>query len=216
MSDGQKDLGGYCNADQVSDLISSCKDNHFIGVFNVQDTGGGNDANVLLHAADYWVGIKNAVIGQEKYCIVNIGNEWMGSPGRDCNGEWGDYQENLWSDTYIEAVRRIRSAGIKNTLMIDCNGYGQYADIIWKEGQRILDEDKKYFKDGKPNIIFSIHFYEKACYWDYEKEWVLVWHIPSTRRFPLVHQSALASMLILARVKNGRWTGKPFRTIPRL
>lgn len=169
LSDGQKDLGGYCNANQVSDLISSCKENHFIGVFNVQDTGGGNDKNVLLHAADYWVGIKNAVIGQEKYCIVNIGNEWMGSPGRDCNGEWGDYQENLWSDTYIEAVRRIRSAGIKNTLMIDCNGYGQYADIIWKEGQRILDEDKKYFKDGKPNIIFSIHFYEKACYWDYEK-----------------------------------------------
>lgn len=169
LSDGQKDLGGYCDANQVSSLIKSCKDNHFIGVFNVQDTGGGNDKNVLLHAADYWVGIKNAVIGQEKYCIVNIGNEWMGSPGRDCNGEWGDYQENLWSDTYIEAVRRIRSAGIKNTLMIDCNGYGQYADIIWKEGQRILDEDKKYFKDGKPNIIFSIHFYEKACYWDYEK-----------------------------------------------
>ena len=169
LSDGQKDLGGYCDANQVSSLIKSCKDNHFIGVFNVQDTGGGNDANVLLHAADYWVGIKNAVIGQEKYCIVNIGNEWMESPGRDCNGEWGEYQENLWSDTYIEAVRRIRSAGIKNTLMIDCNGYGQYADIIWKEGQRILDEDKKYFKDGKPNIIFSIHFYEKACYWDYEK-----------------------------------------------
>lgn len=169
LSDGQKSLGGYCDANQVSSLIKSCKDNRFIGVFNVQDTGGGNDANVLLHAADYWVGIKNAVIGQEKYCIVNIGNEWMGSPGRDCNGEWGDYQENLWSDTYIEAVRRIRSAGIKNTLMIDCNGYGQYADIIWKEGQRILDEDKKYFKDGKPNIIFSIHFYEKACYWDYEK-----------------------------------------------
>lgn len=169
LSDGQKDLGGYCDADQVSKLISSCKKNRFIGVFNVQDTGGGNDKNVLLHAANYWVGIKNAVIGQEKYCIVNIGNEWMGSPGRDCNGKWGDYQENLWSDTYIEAVRRIRSAGIKNTLMIDCNGYGQYADIIWKEGQRILDEDKKYFKDGKPNIIFSIHFYEKACYWDYEK-----------------------------------------------
>ena len=169
LSDGQKELGGYCNADQVSSLIKSCKDNHFIGVFNVQDTGGGNDPNVLLHAADYWVGIKNAVIGQEKYCIVNIGNEWMESPGRDCNGEWGEYQENLWSNTYIEAVRRIRSAGIKNTLMIDCNGYGQYADIIWKEGQRILDEDKKYFEDGKPNIIFSIHFYEKACYWDYVK-----------------------------------------------
>ena len=168
LSDGQKSLGGYCDADQVSALIKSCKDNHFIGVFNVQDTGGGNDANVLLHAADYWVGIKNAVIGQEKYCIVNIGNEWMESPVRYSNGEWGEYQENLWSDTYIEAVRRIRSAGIKNTLMIDCNGYGQYADIIWKEGQRILDEDQKYFKDGKPNIIFSIHFYEKACYWDYE------------------------------------------------
>lgn len=169
LSDGQKDLGGYCDADQVSSLIKSCKENQFIGVFNVQDTGGGNDPNVLLRAANYWVGIKNAVIGQEKFCIVNIGNEWMESPGRDCNGEWGNYEVNLWSDTYIEAVRRIRSAGIKNTLMIDCNGYGQYADIIWKEGQRILDEDKKYFKDGKPNIIFSIHFYEKACYWDYEK-----------------------------------------------
>lgn len=170
LSDGQNSsLGGYCDADKVSSLISSCRDNHFIGVFNVQDTGGGNDPNVLLHAADYWVGIKNAVIGQEQYCIVNIGNEWMESPGRNCNGEWGNYEVNLWSDTYIKAVRRIRSAGIKNTLMIDCNGYGQYADIIWKEGQRILEEDKKYFEDGKPNIIFSIHFYEKACYWDYEK-----------------------------------------------
>lgn len=170
LSDGQNSsLGGYCDADKVSSLIKSCKDNHFIGVFNVQDTGGGKDPNVLLNAAAYWVEIKNAVIGQEQYCIVNIGNEWMESPGRDCNGEWGNYEENLWSDTYIKAVRRIRSAGIKNTLMIDCNGYGQYADIIWKEGQRILDEDKKYFKDGKPNIIFSIHFYEKACYWDYEK-----------------------------------------------
>lgn len=161
-------LGGWTSADEVSKLIQSCKDNHFIGVFNVQDTGGGNDPNVLLQAADYWVSIKNAVIGQEKYCIVNIGNEWMESPVRYSNGDWGEYQENLWSDTYIAAVRRLRNAGIKNTIMIDCNGYGQYADIIWKEGARILAEDARHFADGKPNIIFSIHFYEKACYWDYE------------------------------------------------
>lgn len=161
-------LGGWTSADEVSKLIQSCKDYHFIGVFNVQDTGGGNDPNVLLQAADYWVSVKSAVIGQEKYCIVNIGNEWMETPVRYCNGEWGEYQENLWSDTYITAVRKMRNAGIKNTLMIDCNGYGQYADIIWKEGARILAEDARHFADGKPNIIFSIHFYEKACYWDYE------------------------------------------------
>lgn len=161
-------LGGWTSADEVSSLIQSCKDNHFIGVFNVQDTGGGNDPDVLLQAADYWVSIKNAVIGQEKYCIVNIGNEWMESPVRYSNGDWGEYQVNLWSDTYITAVRKLRNAGIKNTLMIDCNGYGQYADIIWKEGARILEEDARHFADGKPNIIFSIHFYEKACYWDYE------------------------------------------------
>lgn len=161
-------LGGWTSADEVSKLIQSCKDNHFIGVFNVQDTGGGNDPNVLLQAADYWVCIKNSVIGQEKYCIVNIGNEWMESPVRYSNGDWGEYQENLWSDTYIAAVRKLRNAGIKNTIMIDCNGYGQYAAIIWKEGARILEEDARHFADGKPNIIFSIHFYEKACYWDYE------------------------------------------------
>lgn len=161
-------LGGWTSADEVSKLIQSCKDNHFIGVFNVQDTGGGNDPNVLLQAADYWVSIKNSVIGQEKYCIVNIGNEWMESPVRYSNGDWGEYQENLWSDTYIAAVRKLRNAGIKNTIMIDCNGYGQYAAIIWKEGARILEEDARHFADGNPNIIFSIHFYEKACYWDYE------------------------------------------------
>lgn len=161
-------LGGWTSADEVSKLIQSCKDNHFIGVFNVQDTGGGNDPNVLLQAADYWVSIKNSVIGQEKYCIVNIGNEWMETPVRYSNGDWGEYQENLWSDTYIAAVRKLRNAGIKNTIMIDCNGYGQYAAIIWKEGARILEEDARHFADGKPNIIFSIHFYEKACYWDYE------------------------------------------------
>lgn len=168
LSDGQKSLGGVNSVSEVSSLIKSCKDNKFIGVFNVQDTGGGDDANVLLHAADYWIGIKSAVIGQEKYCIVNIGNEWMEHPVRYSNGEWGEYQENLWSETYITAVRKMRNAGIKNTIMIDCNGYGQYADIIWKEGARILAEDARHFKDSKPNIIFSIHFYEKACYWDYE------------------------------------------------
>lgn len=162
------DLGGWTSVDEVSKLIQSCKDNHFVGVFNVQDTGGGNDPNVLLQAADYWVSIKNSVIGQEKYCIVNIGNEWMESPVRYSKGDWGEYQENLWSDTYIAAVRKLRNAGIKNTIMIDCNGYGQYAAIIWKEGARILEEDARHFADGKPNIIFSIHFYEKACYWDYE------------------------------------------------
>lgn len=168
LSDGQKSLGGTNSESEVASLIQSCRDNKFIGVFNVQDTGGGNDPNVLLHAADFWIGIKNAVIGQEKYCIVNIGNEWMENPVRYSNGEWGEYQENLWSETYIQAVRKMRNAGIKNTIMIDCNGYGQYADIIWKEGARILEEDARHFKDGKPNIIFSIHFYEKACYWDYE------------------------------------------------
>lgn len=169
LSNGQADgLGGWTAQETVSELIKSCKDNHFIGVFNVQDTGGGSDPNKLVKAVDYWVSIAGAVKGQENYCIVNIANEWMETPVRYSNGEWGEYQENLWSDSYIEAVRRIRGAGIKNTLMIDCNGYGQYADIIWKEGKRILEEDAKYFTDGKPNIIFSIHFYEKACYWDYE------------------------------------------------
>mgnify|MGYP001039122025 FL=1 len=169
LSNGQASgLGGWTSQSAVSQLIQSCRDNHFIGVFNIQDTGGGDDAGKLEKAADYWIAIKGAIIGQEKYCIVNIANEWMESPTRDNRGEWGEYQENFWSDNYIASVRRLRQAGIKNTLMIDCNGYGQYADIIWKEGQRILDEDKKYFEDGKPNIIFSIHFYEKASYWNYE------------------------------------------------
>ena len=169
LSNGQDSgLGGWTSQSEVRQLIQSCIDNHFIGVFNIQDTGGGDDAGKLEKAADYWIAIKGAIIGQEKYCIVNIANEWMESPTRDNRGEWGEYQENFWSDNYIAAVRRLRQAGIKNTLMIDCNGYGQYADIIWKEGQRILDEDKKYFEDGKPNIIFSIHFYEKASYWNYE------------------------------------------------
>ena len=166
-------LGSWTRGSTVNELINSCKDNKIIGVFNVQDTGGDNETSndKLVKAVDYWVSddVCWAMRDNPDYAVLNIANEWMESPERDSKGTWAtDYKENHWSDNYIDAINRIRAKGVKNLIMIDCNGYGQYADIIYKEGKRILDADAQWFADGKPNIIFSIHFYEKACYYDYD------------------------------------------------
>lgn len=143
LSDGQqyeKD-----SLESIQELIESCKENEMIAIVEVHDGTGMDDVSYLENAADFWIEMKDALIGNEDYVILNIANEWV--------GQW---DSEIWRDGYVSVIPRIREAGIKNTIMVDAAGWGQYGQSIADYGQEVFDSDPK------KNTMFSIHMYGSA------------------------------------------------------
>ena len=111
----------------------------------VEDHGASSstDPAALQQVVDRWLDPANVqwLKQDEKYVILNIANEW----GPD---------SSVWANAYINAVARLRAAGINCLLMIDAGGYGgqdiHSIDTWWKQ---IEDSDPQH------NIVFSIHMY---------------------------------------------------------
>ncbi|MFD3537161.1 cellulase family glycosylhydrolase [Streptomyces sp. NPDC058661] len=131
---------------EVTSIIDDCKTNKVICVLEVHDTTGyGEDgaATSLDKAADYWVGVKSALQGQEDYVVVNIGNEPFGNSGY-----------TAWTDATKNAVKKLRGAGISNALMVDGPNWGQ----DWSNTMR-NNAASVFAADPQRNTIFSIHMY---------------------------------------------------------
>ncbi len=126
-------------------LIDTCKSLKMIAILEIHDATGKNDLKALEKAVDYWLEVKDVFPGTEAYCIINIANEWPGN--------WDD---KTWKTGYVEAVSRLRQAGIKNTLMIDTGGYGQNGRCIEKAGKVV------FAADPLQNTMFSVHMYGTA------------------------------------------------------
>lgn len=133
------------NIDAIKSLIEKCKALNMIAVVEVHDATGKDDAKYLETAVNYWIEMKDALIGQEQYVILNIANEWI--------GQWDG---NLWKEEYKKAIPKLRDAGIKNVIMVDAAGWGQYAQSIADGGKEV------YESDPLRNTMFSIHFYGVA------------------------------------------------------
>lgn len=133
------------SASTVSSIITLVKQYKMIAVLEVHDATGSDNAADLDKAVNYWIEIKNALIGQEKYVIINVANEWYGT----WNGAG-------WANGYKSAIPKLRSAGLNHTLMVDAAGWGQYPDSIRDYGQSVLGADPN------KNTMFSIHMYEYA------------------------------------------------------
>lgn len=144
LSDGTK--WDETSSTTVASLISKCEALKMIAVLEVHDHTGNNNASNLAAAANYFVGLKDVLIGKESTVIVNIANEWYGS--------W-DYLEN-WENGYKSAISTLRSAGINHCIMVDAAGWGQCAASIHDRGANVLNSDPN------KNIIFSIHMYGTA------------------------------------------------------
>lgn len=131
--------------ESISAVIEACKARKIISIFEAHDVTGNNAHEDLLTVVDFWIEIKESFIGQEKYCILNIANEWMSSIDND-----------KWKNTYIEALQRLRKAGIQNTVMIDTPAYGQHGDTVAKCGADVFRADEIR------NTVFSVHLYKVA------------------------------------------------------
>ncbi|MGI5423984.1 cellulase family glycosylhydrolase [Streptomyces sp. CA-179760] len=134
------------SAQDVAGVIAQCKANRLICVLEVHDTTGYGEeaaAGTLDHAADYWIGLKEVLAGQEDYVIINIGNE-----------PWGNTDPAGWTDPTIAAVKKLRDAGFTHTIMVDAPNWGQ----DW-QGVMRANAKSVYSADPTGNLIFSIHMY---------------------------------------------------------
>lgn len=144
LANGQK--WGKTSYNEVSALIDLCKKNNLVAILEVHDATGSDSTEDLNKAVDYWLEMKSLLQGNEAYVIVNMANEWYGT--------WDN--GTTWRNGNISAIQKMRNAGISNTIMVDCAGWGQYPQVIFDHGQDVLNADPNR------NVMFSIHMYEYA------------------------------------------------------
>ncbi|MBQ9375181.1 MAG: cellulase family glycosylhydrolase, partial [Ruminococcus sp.] len=147
VSDGQAGYyAGKTSADSLRNIINTCKNNKVVCVLEVHDATGSDDSSSLTAATNYWIEMKSVLQGNEDYVIVNIANEWYGS--------WNN--ASAWAEGYKTAIESLRNAGIKNMLMVDSAGYGQWTNSIFQKGTEVFNADTL------SNTVFSIHMYNTA------------------------------------------------------
>ncbi|MCX7047563.1 MAG: glycoside hydrolase family 5 protein [Candidatus Sumerlaeota bacterium] len=120
---------------------------NLVAILEVHDCLGypGNlDAAPLSTATDYWIEIKDALIGQEAYVIINIANEPFDN----------SVPASTWASQHITAIQSMRSAGLNHALMIDAPYWGQDSPR-----QMRLYAPNVLNADPNKNIIFSVHMY---------------------------------------------------------
>ncbi|MOA13408.1 Mannan endo-1,4-beta-mannosidase precursor [compost metagenome] len=74
LSDGTKYTKDDANT--VSYLLNLANQYKLIAVLEVHDATGSDSASALDSAVNYWIGLKNVLVGKEDRVIINIANEW--------------------------------------------------------------------------------------------------------------------------------------------
>ena len=128
--------------------VKACVDNKIIPILEFHDVTCGNGYETdaenknLKRVVDYWCtpNLVTLCKDYEKYLIVNVANEWGPT-------------NSLYRDGYKKAITALRTAGIKNTILIDAGGCGQNPTTLINYAQELLDFDPE------KNILFAIHFY---------------------------------------------------------
>jgi mannan endo-1,4-beta-mannosidase len=130
----------------ITNLISLCRKSHLICVLVAHDTTGwGHRPRAIpqAQAVDYWINIKSALAGQEKYVVINVANEPY---------VLDNYQK--WPADTIDSVNRLRKAGLHHTLMVDAPDWGQDRSFTMRDNAAAV-----FNSDPDRNTVFSIHMY---------------------------------------------------------
>jgi len=133
----------------IAGVINLCKTNRLICVLENHDTTGFNEqggAISLDQAVSYWISVRSALVGQENYVILNIGNEPFG------NGS--NPSSTTWPQATSAAIQRLRSNGFEHTIMVDAPNWGQdWNNVMRDSAPQVLAAD------STGNTIFSVHMY---------------------------------------------------------
>jgi mannan endo-1,4-beta-mannosidase len=139
-------LDSSIGAGEVSNVISACKQNRLICVLEDHDTTGyGENGNAITldQAANYWIGLKSVLAGQENYVVINIGNE-----------PYGNNNTSGWTDATIGAIKKLRGAGLKHQIMVDGPNWGQDWSGVMRSSAKSV-----FTSDPQRNTVFSVHMY---------------------------------------------------------
>lgn len=136
-------------AEDIERLIGLCEENKLVCILNTHDETGSKKIEDLMKSVDYWIEMKDVMNAHRKTVILNITNEW----------EQGHKPEDYanWRDGYLQAIPKLREAGILNTIMVDAAGYGQGPKCFDLYGEEVANADPLH------NIMFSTHLYQHAA-----------------------------------------------------
>lgn len=144
--------------------VQNCINNNMIPMVELHDVTGSTSAAALNQMAQFWASKASYLTKPEiaKYILINIVNEWgtWQTATDDANNPNG----GAWLSAFTTAIKTIRDAGIKTTLVIDAVGYGQdrfAAKNIRDDAKTMMASDASFLK-GQANLLFSIHMY---CEW---------------------------------------------------
>lgn len=136
------------SASDVANVIAACKTNKLICLLENHDTTGYGEAGgaySLSSAADYWINIKSALLGQERYVMINIGNE-----------PYGNNNIGNWTADTKNAVTKLRNAGLDHVLVVDAPNWGQDNGGVMKNNAASVQA-----ADPRHNLLFSVHMYSQ-------------------------------------------------------
>lgn len=133
---------------EVARIIARCKSLGLIAVLEVHDTTGYGEegaAASLADAASYWTSVRGALVGQEDYVIINIGNEPFGNR----------LSASEWVNGHARAIATLRNAGLTHALMVDAPNWGQDWQFYMRDNAAAV-----LAQDSRRNVVFSVHMYE--------------------------------------------------------
>jgi len=130
----------------VARVVNLCKTNRLICVLENHDTTGFGEqsgAVSLAQAVSYWQSVQGALIGDEAYVIINIGNE-----------PYGNNNPSAWAADTRNAIIAMRAAGFRHTLVVDAPNWGQDWQFVMRDNAANV-----FNADPDRNTVFGIHMY---------------------------------------------------------
>lgn len=139
--------------------VQNCINNDIIPMVELHDVTGSTDESRLVDMGRYWASKASYLTRPEiaRYILINLCNEW---------GTWQTATSNgaAWQRASVNAIRLMREANIKTTIVVDAVGYGQDVDDArnLRAYGRAMQQSDAGFLGGQANLLFSIHMY---CEW---------------------------------------------------
>ncbi|WP_238609097.1 cellulase family glycosylhydrolase [Bifidobacterium animalis] len=138
---------GTTSASEVSTIVNECKSNNLVCILEDHDTTGygdtayAADAKSLSDAVQFWKSVGSAVKGQEDHVMINLGNE-----------PYGNNTASQWTQGTKDAIRQMRDAGFKHTLVLTAPNWGQdWQDVMKDNAKSVYSQDS--------NVLFDVHMY---------------------------------------------------------
>lgn len=140
----------------VAKIIATAKAHQLVTMLEVHDITGFGEKEAAADpqtAIDYWLSddIRKAIEGEEGFVLINIANEPFGN--------FSDPQlgHDLWLEFHMDAVKKLRAAGLKHTIVVDAPNWGQDSHMLMRDGK---SAQTLFNSDSDKNLIFSVHMYQ--------------------------------------------------------